>query len=1037
MSRLFVFFAACIPALASAFQPLYFEPNRGQFAPEARFLARQGRHSLFITDSGSVSVLDGNSVLRMSLPGARPASAVSGLEPAPGFTNYLLGTKENWITGVPHFSRVLLRDVYPSIDLAFYSNGSSLEYDFIVHPGADPSRIRIEFSGATPTISPDGDLILQTPAGELRNHKPRVYQSSNGRQIEIPSSYSLSGRNVAFHLAPYDPSLPLVIDPPITYLTYLGGSVFESVPNVQADGAGNAYVIGSTTSANFPVAGSFAAFSSNVSFVTKYNATGQVVYSTFLGITATPAGAVTSSGEMFLFYEKSGDGSPRIAKLNAAGSALSFDINLAGGSNMLPRQVVADASGNVYACGDFFSGSTRNLPVTAGALHPSSTITGGTGNGYLMKLNSAGSVLFATYLPIECRSLAVDASGNSYVAGASDLGQSAWPITATFGTGAGTFSHIVGKINSTGTALLYASHFRNLLSRGLAVDATGALYVGGSATNGAALVNPIRNTYASNEGYVAKIDPNGDSLVWATLVGGTGSDIIYSIAASPAGELSFVGETGSNNLPLVGAPQAAISTAGDIMVGTINAAGTAFSFLTYLGGTGADTVDTTKRAIAIDNGAIYVAGSTASTNLPVVNAAQPAYGGGTRDSFIVKYGTTVVPGCTYTLGSPSTSVPAAGGPSSVTVTTQPGCVFSASTSDAFLTITSGTPGNGTGAVAFNTAANSGAARTGTILIAGQTFTVNQAAASTPPSSDTLNPTNLSPRSGSATSGTFAFTFTSPRGFAALTVVNVLVNSAIDGRNACYIAFVPSSATSGSLFLVDDAGNAAGPYAGLALPSSSTASNSQCTINGTGSSVAASGNSLTLNLNITFKSAFAGNRIFYMAAQDNTPANSGWKPLGTWNIPGTAISGPSVGVVTPGYTTTATQTISVAFEHSAGFANIAVANVLINNAIDGRNACYIAFVPSGPTSGSLFLVDDAGNAAGPYAGLTVPSTGSVSNSQCTINGSGTTLSSAGTTATLNLNMTFKPAFAGYRIIYPAVRSNSQNSDWQPRGLVNVP
>jgi hypothetical protein len=1039
MLRPVILFGLTLSTFAGQFQSLYFEPNQGQFSSPARFLARQGRHSLFITDTGSVSVLDGASVLRMTLAGAQPASSVTGEAPTLGRSNYLTGDKQNWVTDVPHYSRVLLRDVYPSIDLVYYTNGADLEYDFIVHPGADPSRIRIDFSGASPEIAPTGDLILKTASGELRNHKPRVYQSIDGRQVEIPSAYSLKDGQVAFTLASYDAGLPLVIDPPITYLTYLGGSGSEGVPNVQADGAGNAYVIGTTRSSNFPTLNSFAAFVNDVGFVTKYNATGQVVYSTFLGITGIATAAVNTSGEMFLFFEKTGDGSPRIAKLNAAGNALSLDFNLSGGSNIVPRQAVADAAGNVYACGDFNSGTVRNLPVTANALHSAAPISGSAGTGFLMKFNSAGTVQFATFLPMECRMLAIDASGNSYVGGASDTTQTAWPITATFGTAAGTFSAMVGKVNATGSALTYASHLRAVTLRGLAVDSAGALYVGGSATTGAALQSPIRDTFSGNEGYLAKIHPNGASLVWGTLVGGSSSDTVEGIAVTPDSKLFFMGETSSTNLAVADATQATNAGGGDLFVGQVNAEGTAFPFLTYLGGTLADSVSSTKRSIVIDDGAIYVAGSTASTNLPVVNAAQGSYGGGTRDSFIVKYGTTIVPDCIYTLGASSVNIAAAGGASSVSVTTQPGCVFTAITSDGFITITGGTPGNGSGNINFSVAVNAGSARSGSILIAGQTFTVNQAAASAPPPPPPGGPapSNLSPRSGSATSGTFTFTFTSPSGFAALTVVNVLINNAIDGRNACYIAFVPSGPTAGSLFLVDDAGNAGGPYAGIALPSTGTASNSQCTINGSGSSVSGSGNNLTLTLNITFKTPFAGNRIFYMAAQDNSPANSGWKPLGTWNVPGAAISGPSVGVITPGYITNATQTISFALTHSAGFASIAVANILINDAIDGRNACYLAYVPSGPSSGSLFLVDDAGNAGGPYAGMTLPSSGTVSNSQCTVEGTGSSVTSSGTTTTLNLKMTFKPAFAGYRIIFPAVRSTTQNSDWQPRGLVNVP
>jgi len=298
----------------------------------------------------------------------------------------------------------------------------------------------------------------------------------------------------------------------------------------------------------------------------------------------------------------------------------------------------------------------------------------------------------------------------------------------------------------------------------------------------------------------------------------------------------------------------------------------------------------------------------------------------------------------------------------------------------------------------------------------------------------LQPVTSGPSSGSGLTQTMSFDFHAPNGSATLTVVNVLINNAINGIGACYVAFVPST---GSLFLVDDAGNAGGPYAGMTLPGSSTIQNSQCSITGTGSSYSGSGNALTLTLAITFKAPFAGNKVIYMAAQDNTPSNSGWQTLGVWQVPGPVPPGPSVGGVSPGRSTSSTQTYTFTFNNTNGFADLAVMNVLINNAINGIAACYIAFVPSGPTAGSVYLVDDAGNAGGPFAGTVLPGSGSVSNSQCTIDGTGSSVSASGNTLTLTLNMTLKPAFTGNRVIYMAARSNTLNSDWQAMGTVSVP
>ena len=131
--------------------------------------------------------------------------------------------------------------------------------------------------------------------------------------------------------------------------------------------------------------------------------------------------------------------------------------------------------------------------------------------------------------------------------------------------------------------------------------------------------------------------------------------------------------------------------------------------------------------------------------------------------------------------------------------------------------------------------------------------------------------------------TLTFTFTNTNGWQDIAVANILINTAIDGRHACYVAYVPSSATTGSVFLVDDAGDAGGPYQGLALPGSGTVSNGQCTINGVGSPVTASGNTLSLTLATTFSAGFAGNQLFFLAARSNT-LNSGWQAMGTVQVP---------------------------------------------------------------------------------------------------------------------------------------------------------
>ncbi|HEY1759190.1 MAG TPA: hypothetical protein VGG72_27710 [Bryobacteraceae bacterium] len=196
-------------------------------------------------------------------------------------------------------------------------------------------------------------------------------------------------------------------------------------------------------------------------------------------------------------------------------------------------------------------------------------------------------------------------------------------------------------------------------------------------------------------------------------------------------------------------------------------------------------------------------------------------------------------------------------------------------------------------------------------------------------SSSAAPTGASPASGDGASQTFTFTFHDPNGYVDLGVLDILINNYLDGIGACYVALVPASASSGYVYVVDNAGD--GGYVSgtpMPLPSSGSLSNSQCTIAGTGSSVSGSGNTLTFTLNITFASAFAGNKIFYMAAR-NAMQNSGWQALGTWNVPGPAVVGPGVGSVTPGRRVSTGQTYTFTFTDSNGYSDLAVLDVLTN------------------------------------------------------------------------------------------------------------
>jgi len=288
----------------------------------------------------------------------------------------------------------------------------------------------------------------------------------------------------------------------------------------------------------------------------------------------------------------------------------------------------------------------------------------------------------------------------------------------------------------------------------------------------------------------------------------------------------------------------------------------------------------------------------------------------------------------------------------------------------------------------------------------------------------------SPTSGNTATQSFTFQFSHSAGYQNLSVVNVLINNFLDGRHACYLAYSVSAST---LYLVDDAGDGGGPFAGgVVLGNPGTAiQNSQCSVNLT--SATGSGNTLTLVLNIAFTAAFGGNKIQYLAARDNSGGNTDWQRMGVWQVPPPPAGQITVTSLTPARTAAASgtpQSFAAVLTDSKGAADFGVVNMLVNNFIDGRQACYVAYAASANT---LYLVDDTGDAGGPFAGGMVlnGSAGTIQNSQCSISGAGSSAAMSGNTLTLTLNITFKSAFTGNRAIWVAGRDGAggNNTDWQ--------
>ncbi len=287
-----------------------------------------------------------------------------------------------------------------------------------------------------------------------------------------------------------------------------------------------------------------------------------------------------------------------------------------------------------------------------------------------------------------------------------------------------------------------------------------------------------------------------------------------------------------------------------------------------------------------------------------------------------------------------------------------------------------------------------------------------------------------PISGAGAEKTFTIHIDHPDGAQLIDVANVLINRVLDGRNACYIAY---SRPLGVLYLVANEGPPALSQ-GLVLGAAGSVQNSQCRINAAASSAAASANRLTLTLNVTFFAPLAGNNVVYTAARDTAGSNSGWRTQGVHQVPFTRTY-PDAIAVSPASGTAATQLFELTYDDASAATNLQTAWMLINTAIDGRQACYIAYYRP---ANLLYLIPDNGDGT---QATSVPLSGSntIENSQCRIETATASATTSGQRLTLRIPIQFKPAFSGPKGIWSAVATTNSAavSPWQALGAWVIP
>lgn len=595
--------------------PLRFEANEGQWAEEIRFAARSAEQSVAFTDAGAVVWLENGAKVSITTVGGNRAARPEPAGKLASGSSYFFGQdRSKWQGNVAHYSNVAYRGVYPGVDLVYKGAGKKLEYDFVVAPQADASRIRLRFDGADELRidEKNGELVIRAAGGggELRQPLPFAFQERGGQREQVTARYKLFGKNEAgFELGAYDAARELTIDP-VLVATYFGGDNVDVATAVTVDRQGRVWVTGYTSSATLPLsdrpyadtrAGGADLFI--VTFNPDVSGADSLVWSTYLG----------------------GDGADR-------------------------PTAMAVTSDFIYIVGDTMS---SNFPLGGG---PVQTSRKGDTDAFLIQISRTQQGLdafwYGTYFGGDQRdyatAIAVDANSRIYMAG-----------YGTFGDG---FTYAGGSLQAANrggydaffavfqpgaaNALIYSTFLggaRTDVATGIAVDAAGLVHLTGytlsedfPATGGA-----YRTTYAGRgDIFYARADIRRqglDGLLYATYIGGSDTDFSYAMTADAQGRLYLTGYTFSPDFPVAGnAFRTEKAGAADVFVMRLDPAATPVSALinyaTYLGGAGSELA----YGIALDTatGRVAVTGYTDSTDFPAVGGALQARNGGALDGFL-------------------------------------------------------------------------------------------------------------------------------------------------------------------------------------------------------------------------------------------------------------------------------------------------------------------------------------------------------------------------------------------------------------------
>jgi hypothetical protein len=675
-----------------------FIENKGQVHKDVAFYAKTFGGTVFVTKDGrlvytlpegssgkedlrkhgKISKLDAKKdaqlgrvvVLIESFVGAK-IKEVKGESPSTTKVSYFKDNDPSrWKSGISTYDLVSLGEVYKGIEVKLRAYGNNVEKLFYVKPGASPDAIKVKVEGGRISVNDKGELEVETELGIVRFTKPVAYQEVDGKKVEVPVSYRLINDNLyAFNVGEYDRTKPLVIDP-LLASTFIKGSDWELVYAIALDRSGNVYVIGRTSSSDYPTTpgaydrsynGDFDVFVSKLS-----NDLSKLLASTFIGGSRYDEGssiALDSLGNVYITgttessnypttpgaYDRSHNGGfdVFVSKLSNDLSKLLASTFIGGSGNDYSSSIALDISGNVYVTGR--TGSS-NYPTTPDAYNTSHN---GDFDVFVSKLsNDLSKLLASTFIGGSCYdggySIALDSLGNVYVTGKTM--SSNYPTTPgaydrSYNGGYGDV--FVSKLSSNLSQLLASTFIGGSADdygTSIALDRLGNVYVTGRTGSSDYPTTPgAYDTQCGTDGtcnggyydaFVSKLSNDLSKLLASTFIGGSRYDEGSSIALDRLGNVYVIGRTGSSDYPTTpGAYDTSYNGREDVFVSKLSNDLSKLLASTFIGGSSYDY----GISIALDRlGNVYVIGRTGSSDYPTTPGAYDTSHNGRGVIFVSK-----------------------------------------------------------------------------------------------------------------------------------------------------------------------------------------------------------------------------------------------------------------------------------------------------------------------------------------------------------------------------------------------------------------